>query len=69
MSSNREVADALTSLSKTSDCIKLRIKDRDCADESGSDTGGEAQVSFYLKFFLIDIYFKTFLFFIRLSFI
>lgn len=38
MSSNREVADALNSLSKTSDCIKLKIKDKDYTDESGSDT-------------------------------
>ena len=37
VSSNREVVDALNSLSKNGCCIKLKIKN--VADESGSDSG------------------------------
>ena len=37
VSSNREVVDALNSLSKNGCCIKLKIKD--VTDESGSDSG------------------------------
>ena len=37
VSSNREVVDALNSLSKNGCCIKLKIKE--VTDESGSDSG------------------------------